>query len=163
MTGNGSPRWRLGAGRFAQRTPTRERAPEQFPPMNLARASASGAITLAVAQIIDIRLTGRPPSDTPVLAVERLIGHSVKGRLLRSVLGYGVQSSLAPGAAFAASRAGGRPAGRFAAAFLAPFAFVAIVNPAIGASTWPWRWTVQDWVREFTLKSALAVAVTATL
>jgi hypothetical protein len=130
---------------------------------NLARASVSGAISLALAQLIDIQLTGRPTSDTPVRAVERLIGHPVEGQLLRSVLGYGVQSSLAPGAAIAASQAGGRPARRLAAAFLAPFAFVALVNPAIGASTWPWHWTAEDWVRELTLKSVLAIAVTATL
>jgi hypothetical protein len=79
------------------------------------------------------------------------------------VLAYGVQSSLAPTAAVAASRAGGRPTRRLPAAFLAPFAFVALVNPGLGVSTWPWRWTAGDWVRELTLKSVLAIAVTAAL
>jgi hypothetical protein len=130
---------------------------------HLARASASGAITLAAAQIIDMRLTGRLSSDTPVRAVERLIGHPVQGVVLRNVLGYGVQSSLAPSAAVAASLVGGRPRRGLGAAFLAPFTFVALVNPALGASTWPWRWTAGDWVRELTLKSALAIAVTAAL
>ena len=130
---------------------------------NVARASASGAITFATAQLIDMRLTGRPSSDTPVRAVEKLIGHPVQGPLLRNLLAYGVQSSLAPSAALAASQAGGRPARRLGAAFLAPFTFVALVNPALGVSTWPWRWTAEDWVRELTLKSALAIAVTASL
>jgi hypothetical protein len=130
---------------------------------NVARASASGAITFAAAQLIDMRLTGRPSSDTPVRAVEKLIAHPVQGPLLRSVLGYGVQSSLAPSAAIAASLAGRRPTRRLGAAFLAPFAFVALVNPALGVSTWPWHWTAGDWVRELTLKSALAIAVTAAL
>ena len=130
---------------------------------NVARASASGAITFAAAQLIDMQLTGRPSSDTPVRAVEKLIGHPVKDPLLRNVLAYGVQSSLAPSAAVAASAAGGRPTRRLGAAFLAPFAFVALVNPALGVSTWPWRWTAGDWVRELTLKSALAIAVTAAL
>jgi hypothetical protein len=137
---------------------------------NVARASASGAITFAAAQLIDMRLTGRPSSDTPVRAVERLIGHPIKGPLLRNVLAYGVQSSLAPSAAVAASLAGGRPTRRLGAAFLAPgaaflapFTFVALVNPAIGVSAWPWRWTAGDWVRELTLKSALAIAATAAL
>jgi hypothetical protein len=130
---------------------------------HLARASASGAIGFAAAQLIDMRLTGRPSSDTPIRAVERLIGHPVQGSLLRSVLAYGVQSSLAPSAAIAASRAGGRPTRRLAAAFLAPFTFVALVNPALGVSTWPWHWTAGDWVRELTLKSVLASAVTASL
>ncbi len=130
---------------------------------NLARASASGAITFAAAQLLDMRLTGRSSSDTPVCAVERLIGRSVQGAVLRNVLAYGVQSSLAPSAAVAASLAGGRPRRRLGAAFLAPFTFVALVNPALGASTWPWRWTAGDWVRELTLKSALALSVTAAL
>lgn len=130
---------------------------------HVARASAIGAITFAAAQAIDMRLTGRPSSDTPVRAVERLIRHRVQGRLLSSVLGYGVQSSLAPTAAVAASLAGVRPTRQLAAAFLAPLAFVTLVNPALGASTWPWHWTPGDWLREFTLKSALAIAVTATL
>ncbi len=130
---------------------------------NVARASASGAITFAAAQLIDMRLTGRPSSDTPVCAVEKLIGHPVKDPLLRNVLSYGVQSSLAPSAAIAASLAGGRHTRGLGAAFLAPFAFVALVNPALGVSTWPWRWTAGDWARELTLKSALAIAVTAAL
>jgi hypothetical protein len=130
---------------------------------NVARASASGAITFAAAQLIDMQLTGRPSSDTPVRAVEKLIGHPVKDPLLRNALAYGVQSSLAPSAAIAASLAGGRPMRRLGAAFLAPLAFVALVNPALGVSTWPWRWTAGDWVRELTLKSALAIAVSAAL
>jgi hypothetical protein len=130
---------------------------------NVARASASGAITFAAAQLIDMRLTGRPSSDTPVRAVEKLIGHPVQDPLLRKVLAYGVQSSLAPSAAVAASLAGRRPTRRLGAAFLAPFAFVALVNPALRVSTWPWHWTAGDWVRELTLKSALAIAVTVAL
>jgi hypothetical protein len=130
---------------------------------NVARASASGAITFAAAQLIDMRLTGRPSSDTPVRAVEKLIGHPVQGPLLRKALGYGVQSSLAPSAAVAASLAGGRPTRRLGAAFLAPFAFVALVNPALGVSAWPWHWSAGDWARELTLKSTLAIAVTVAL
>jgi hypothetical protein len=110
-----------------------------------------------------MRLTGRPSSDTPVRAVEMLIGRPVQGPLLRNVLGYGVQSSLAPSAAVAASLVGARPKRRLEAAFLAPFAFVALVNPALGVSTSPWRWTAGDWVRELTVKGVLAIAVTATL
>jgi hypothetical protein len=83
--------------------------------------------------------------------------------MLRTVLGYGVQSSLALSAALAASLAGGRSARRLGAAFLTPFTFVALVNPALGASTWPWRWTTVDWVREVTLKGTLAIGVTAAL
>jgi hypothetical protein len=130
---------------------------------NLARASSSGAVAFAAAQLLDMRLTGRPSSDTPVRAVERLLGHPIQGPMLRTVLGYGVQSSLALSAALAASLAGGRSARRLGAAFLTPFTFVALVNPALGASTWPWRWTTVDWVREVTLKSTLAIGVTAAL
>jgi hypothetical protein len=142
---------------------THERPARAWPMTNLARASASGAVSFAAAQLIDIRLTGRPSSDTPVRAVEMLIRRPVKGPLLRTVLAYGVQSSLAPTAVVAASLAGASPTRRLGAAFLAPVAFVALVNPALGVSTWPWRWTAGDWVRELTLKSVLAIAVTAAL
>jgi hypothetical protein len=130
---------------------------------NVARASATGAITFATAQLLDMRLTGRPSSDTPVRAIEKLIRRPVEGLLLRNVLGYGVQSSLAPSAAVVASLAGRSSTRRLGGAFFAPLAFVALINPALGVSTWPWRWTAGDWVRELTLKGALAVAVTATL
>lgn len=92
-----------------------------WPITNLARASATGAITLAAVQLIDMRLTGRPSSDTPVRAVEMLIGRPVQGPLLRNVLAYGVQSALAPSAAVAASLAGDKPKRRLEAAFLAPY------------------------------------------
>jgi hypothetical protein len=51
---------------------------------NVARASATGAITFAAAQLLDMRLTGRPSSDTLVRAIEKLIGHPVEGPLLRN-------------------------------------------------------------------------------
>ena len=152
-----------GPGGPERRTLTHERPAGGCTMTDVARASASGAITFAAAQLVDMRLTGRPSSDTPVRAVEKLIGHPVQGPLLRNVLAYGVQSWLAPSAAVAATLAGGKPSRRLGAAFLAPFTFVAFVNPAVGASTWPWRWTAGDWVRELTLKSALAISVTAAL
>jgi len=152
-----------GPGAPGQRVPALEHPAGAYTMTNVARASASGAITFAAAQLIDMRLTGRPSSDTPVRAVEKLVRHPVQGPLLRHVLAYGVQSSLAPSAAVAASLAGGRPARRLVAAFLAPFAFVALVNPALGVSTWPRHWSAGDWVRELTLKSTLAIAVTVAL
>jgi hypothetical protein len=162
MIGHRSCRWPAREPESGP-APTDEPPAGAWPTTNLARASASGAITFAAAQLIDIRLTGRPSSDTPVRAVEMLIRRPVKGPLLRTMLAYGVQSSLAPGAAVAASLACGKPTRRLGAAFLAPLAFVALVNPALGVSAWPWRWTARDWVRELTLKSVLALAVTAAL
>ena len=162
MIGHRSSRWPV---REPQSGPApRDQCPAGASPItHLARASASGAITFAAAQLIDMRLTGRPSSDTPVRAVEKLIRRPVQGLLLRNVLAYGVQSSLAPSAAVAASLAGGKPTRRLVAAFLAPFAFVALVNPALGVSTWPRHWSAGDWVRELTLKSTLAIAVTVAL
>jgi hypothetical protein len=162
MIGHRSCRWPLQEPQ-SRPAPPDEPPAEAWSSTNLARASAWGAVSFAGAQLIDMRLTGRPSSNTPVHAVERLIGHPVRDPLLRTVLAYGVQSSLAPSAAVAASLAGGKPTGRFGAAFLAPFAFVALVNPALGVSTWPWRWTAGDWARELILKSTLAIAVAAAL
>jgi hypothetical protein len=66
-------------------------------------------------------------------------------------------------AAVAATLARPRVAHRFGAAVLAPLLWVGFVNPALGVSSWPWRWTRDDWTRELTLKSVLAVAVSATV
>ena len=81
--------------------------------------------------------------------------------MARAAVGYAVQSS-AP-ISGQARAAGERVTRRFDAAALAPLAFVGIVNPALGISAWPWRWTRSDWTRELTLKSVMAVAVVAPL
>jgi hypothetical protein len=129
----------------------------------ITRASACGAIAFAAAQEADIRITGRHASDTPVRAFEILTGRLVTSRTARTVVGYAVQSSLAPTAAVAATLAGQRVAARFTAATLAPLSVVGIVNPLLGSGRWPWRWTREDWTRELTLKSVLATAVLVTL
>jgi hypothetical protein len=129
----------------------------------IARASVCGAIAFAAAQEADIRITGRHPSETPVRAVEILTGRLVTSQTARIVVGYAVQSSLAPTAAAAATLAGQRVAARFTAATLAPLSVVGIVNPLLGSGQWPWRWTREDWTREFILKSVLATAVLAAL
>jgi hypothetical protein len=129
----------------------------------LARASVVGALALAAAQMVDMRVTGRPGSDTPVRAVEILTRHRVQNAAARAAVGYAVQSSLAPVAAVAAHLAGQRLTRRFAAATLAPLIVVGIVNPALGTSTWPWHWTRNDWTRELALKSALAIATIGAL
>lgn len=129
----------------------------------LARASAGGALALAAAQAVDMRLTGRPGSDTPVRGFELLSGRHVRGTAARIAVGYAVQSSLAPLASVATALAGQRVTRRFGAAALAPLVVTAIVNPTVGVSAWPWHWTRSDWTRELTLKSVLALVVTAAL
>lgn len=130
---------------------------------NLARASTSGALALATAQMLDMRVTGREGSNTPVRAFEALSGHRVRNVAERAAVGYAVQSSLAPLGALAALLAGQRGPRRFGAATLGPLVFVGIVGPALGASAWPWRWTRSDWLRELTLKSVMAIAIIAAL
>ena len=129
----------------------------------LARASAGGALALAAAQMVDMQLTGRQGSDTPVRAFEALTRHRVRNDAEGAAVGYSVQSCLAPLGAVAALRAGERVTRRFGAAFFAPLVFVGIVGPALGASAWPWHWTRNDWTRELTLKSVLAIAIIAAL
>jgi hypothetical protein len=93
----------------------------------LARASAGGALALAAAQMLDMRVTGRQGSDTPVRAFEALSRHRVRNAAERAAVGYAVQSSLAPLGAVAALLAGERVTRRFGAAVLAPLVFVGIV------------------------------------
>ncbi len=129
----------------------------------LARASAGGALALAAAQMVDMRVTGRPGSDTPVRGFEILTRRRVRGTATRTAVGYAVQSTLAPLAAVAAALDNQRMTRRFAAAAVAPLIVTVIVNPTLGASAWPWHWTRSDWMHELTLKSVLAVAVVAAL
>jgi hypothetical protein len=132
-------------------------------PTKLARASACGALGLGVAQIVDMRITGRQGSDTPVRAFEVVSHHQVRGAAARAAVGYAVQSTLGPLGAVAAVLAGEKTTRRFGAAALASLLVAGVVSPALGASTWPWRWTRIDWMRELTLKSAFAIAVIAAL
>jgi hypothetical protein len=132
-------------------------------PTKLARASACGALGLGAAQMIDMRVTGRQGSDTPVRAFEAVSHRQVRGRAARAAVGYAVQSTLGPLGAVAAVLAGEKMTRRFGAAALPPLLVAGIVSPALGASTWPWRWTRIDWTRELTLKSAFAIAVVAAL
>jgi hypothetical protein len=127
----------------------------------LARVSAWGALALGAAQMVDVRVTGRPGSDTPVRGFEILSHRCVRSTVARTALGYAVQSSLAPLAAVAASLAGPPKTRRFGAAALAPLIVTVVVNPTFGASAWPWRWTKSDWTRELTLKSVMAIAIIA--
>jgi hypothetical protein len=129
----------------------------------LARASAAGAVALAAAQIIDMRVTGRPPSDTPVRGAELLAGRPIEDPWLRTVVGYAVQSSLGAASAAAAAAAGDKPSRRLRYAILAPLTISAIINPAFGVSTWPSHWTRADWERELANKTTLAVAVVTAL
>jgi hypothetical protein len=127
----------------------------------LARASARGALALAAVQMVDVRVTGRPGSDTPVRGFEIVSHRRVRSTAARTAVGYAVQSSLAPLAAVAAALAGPRKMRRFGAAALAPLIVTVIVNPTFGASAWPRRWTKSDWTRELTLKSVMAIAIIA--
>jgi hypothetical protein len=129
----------------------------------LARASAGGALALAAAQMVDMLVTGRQGSDSPVRAFETLSRHPVQSAAARVAVGYAVQSTLAPVGAVAAVLAGQRAARRLGAATIAPLVLSAILNPVFGSAAWPWHWTPNDWTRELTLKSVLAVAVITAL
>src|SRR5580698_5574140 len=93
----------------------------------LARASAAGALALAAAQMVDMRLTGRPGSGTPLRTFEAVSRRPVRTPAGRSAVGYAVQSSLAPAGAIAAILAGEQVTRRFVAAALTPLAVVGIV------------------------------------
>jgi hypothetical protein len=130
---------------------------------NLAHACVSGAVALAAAQIVDMRVFGRHPTDTPVHAFQTVTHLQVPEGLPRTIVGYVVQSLLAPMAAVAATLAGERAAPRFVAALVVSLSLPTVVNPALGASDWPSHWTKNDWTRELLIKSVLATTVVAAL
>ena len=128
---------------------------------NVVRASAAGSVALAAAQLIDIRVTGRDPSPAPIVAIERLLGRPVP-HPAQTAVSYAAQSSVAAAAALPTNLIGGSFTRRLAIAYLAALSTGLIVDPALGASSWPSRWSASDWARELTLKGTLAIAVAAT-
>ena len=102
---------------------------------------------------VDMRLTGRPGSDTPLRTFEAVRRRRLRSPGARAAVGYAVQSSLAPAGAIATAMAGEQVTRRFVAAALTPLAVVGTVGPALGASARPWCRTRSDWTREFALKS----------
>jgi hypothetical protein len=130
---------------------------------SLTRASGASAVVFAVAQIIDMRLTGRPASKTPVRVVERVMRRPIEGEFARITTGYGAQSSVPVAAAVFASLVDGSRTRRFGAALAGSVGGGVLVDSGLGASDSPWRWSRQDWARELVLKSALAATVAVTL
>ena len=53
----------------------------------LPRASVGGALALAAAQMVDMRVTGRQGSDTPIRGFEALTRRRVRGTVARAAVG----------------------------------------------------------------------------
>jgi hypothetical protein len=113
--------------------------------------------------MIDMLVSGRQGSDSPVRVFETVSRHRVQSAAARVAVGYAVQSTLAPVGAVAAVLAGQRVTRQLGAATIAPLVVSGILNPAFGSAAWPWHWTPTDWTRELTLKSALAMAIVIAL
>lgn len=109
-----------------------------------ALAGLAGAALMSVSTNAEMRLRGRPPSDAPARAIERLLGIRIRGRRkrMRAVAAGHVATSVGVGAARGALDAAGVPVGAAAAATLA-LALVPelVVVPATGAAAPPWRWS----------------------
>ena len=131
----------------------------QISDSNVVRAGVAGALTLAAAQVIDIAVTKRKPSDAPVELVRNLTGWEPRRGAARTVVGYAAQSALPFAAALILSTVDGGRAGRFAGAWVVSLFGGTVVDGGLGLVEPPWRWSAADWVRELALKGAMASGV----
>ena len=130
---------------------------------NVLRATVAGAAVLAGAQVLDMRLTHRPPSDAP----ERLIGQIIRRPVpgwARVGASYLSQSTIPLTIALVADLARLQTfSTRLKLAVTVSLGAGAVVDPVLGVCDLPWRWSRSDWVREVALKSALAITTAAAL
>jgi uncharacterized protein YndB with AHSA1/START domain len=112
-----------------------------------ALAGMAGAVAMSVSTNAEMRLRGRPPSDAPARAIERLLGIRIRGRRarMRAAAAGHVVASVGVGSARGAIDAAGMPARAAGAATLA-LALVPeiVVVPALGAAEPPWRWSAVE-------------------
>ncbi len=103
-----------------------------------------GALAMTASTNAEMRLRGRPASDAPARALERLLRVSTRGkrRRRRLTLGGHLATSLALGAARGGLElAGVRPPPAAAAMLALGLAPEVVVVPALGAAPPPWRWS----------------------
>jgi uncharacterized protein YndB with AHSA1/START domain len=112
-----------------------------------ALAGLAGAVAMSVSTNAEMRLRGRPPSEAPVRAIERLTRRRIRGDRARAgaALGGHVVTSLGLGAARGAMDAAGM-LDATAATTTAGLALVpeVVVVPALGAGPPPWRWGLRE-------------------
>ena len=106
-------------------------------------AGAAGTAAMSVSTTVEMKLRGRPPSQAPAGAIERLTGWSPGTREGRERLGtvahaaFGTLLGLARGAIGAL---GLREPAASAAFLTIAWAPDLVVVPALGAADPPWRW-----------------------
>jgi uncharacterized protein YndB with AHSA1/START domain len=110
-------------------------------------AGVAGAVAMSVSTNVEMRLRGRPPSDAPARAIERVLGTRIEGRKrrVRAAAAGHLATSLGLGSARGAMDAAGVPgAAAGAATFALALAPEVVVVPALGAGPPPWRWGVAE-------------------
>ncbi len=130
---------------------------------NVLRATVAGAAALAGAQVLDMRLTRRPPSDAPERLIAQIIGRQLPA-WTRTPASYLSQSTIPLTIALAADVAQSQTfSARMKLALGISLGAGTLVDPILGVCDMPWRWSRSDWAREVALKSSLAVATAAAL
>jgi uncharacterized protein YndB with AHSA1/START domain len=108
-----------------------------------ALAGLAGALTMSISTNAEMRLRGRPPSDAPVRAIERLLGIRIRGRRAKVAAGAAghLGASLAVGVARGALDAARVPSRAAGAATLGlALSPEVLVLPALRITPPPWRW-----------------------
>lgn len=105
--------------------------------------AADAAMTIS--QTLEMRLTGRPPSDFPVLILEALLGRPVPDGRRRAVAGRVVQTSFVALVVVLARAVGRQPTAASAAAGGALLvAADSVLATTLGLAPPLWRWSRRD-------------------
>ena len=120
-------------------------------------AGAAGTAAMTLAQLAEMRATGRPPSTTPgqfgALLLRRDPGEAA--RLTPAVhTAYGLTMGALRGLL------GSGPSWS-AAHFALLWSGDALLYKATGIADWPWRWSRQDWVADLVGKGTYALGTGA--
>jgi len=126
---------------------------------DVVRGGAAGAAALAAAQLTDMRITKRNPSEAPIELVKNMTGWEPRRAATRTVISYASQSTIPLAAAAILSAVDGGPARRFAGAWALGLVGGVVVDGVLGVVEPPWRWSAAGWVRELALKGAMAGGV----
>ena len=120
-------------------------------------AGAVGTAVMTLAQLAEMRVTGRPPSTTPGQFGALLLRRdpAEAARLTPAVhTAYGLTMGALRGVL-------GRGPSWSAAHFALLWSGDALLYKATGIADWPWRWSRQDWVSDLVGKGTYALAMSA--
>jgi hypothetical protein len=132
-------------------------------PARIVRDAAVASAVMTLSQSLEMRATHRPPSEVPVITIERVLRRTIPAGRPRIVAGHIAQGTLALTAVLVASQTktlASRPA-RVVLGGAALVVADATLATAMGIAPPPWRWTWRETATDLSHKTVLMAAADA--